>query len=401
MAHGADARAFFFVATSPAGTRKLGVRAAANDRDLARQLREDRLLLLRAWRLPGSVTPAQRRVGLKDEAALHSQLSTLLSRGVPLTEALEVASSVLSPRAQRLLKQVREEVASGASFAQALARVEAFDDVAVGVYSAAERTGALADAADRLAHSASRRLEITQKIVTMLIYPAIVLTMSLVAGAVMLLVVVPMIGSALEQLDVNLPWYTKALLSTSQAIRSDLVTTGLVLVAAVALAMTFRRQVAHALRSLLLRVGAAADLQRTAEEARLFAVLGAMTRSGVPLADALRVAADALSPGPLRDELRRLQKDLVEGGVLRDLLEKSRVLPLATRKLLIAADRAGDLDQAFEALAEDAGKALDSKADRLLALLEPALLIVLFLTVGLLAFAIMYPMITAASSGIQ
>jgi len=401
VAHGAEARSFFFVATSAAGARRLGVRAAADARDLARLLRQERLLLLRAWRLPGSVTPAQRRVGLKDEAALHSQLSTLLGRGVPLTEALEVASSVLSPRAQRTLQQAREQVAGGASFAQALASVGGFDAVAVGVYSAAERAGGLAEAAAQLARAAQRRLEISQKILTMLIYPAIVLTMSLVAGAVMLLVVVPMVGSALEQLDVDLPWYTQALLTTSEAIRRDLVSTSLVLVAAAALAMTFRRQVVQALRSLLLRVGAAADLQRTAEEARLFAVLGAMTHSGVPLADALGVAADALSPGPLRDELRTLRKDLVEGGVLRELLERSRVLPLATRKLLIAADRAGDLDQAFEALAEEAGKALDSKADRLLALLEPALLIVLFLTVGLLAFAIMYPMITAASSGIR
>ena len=377
----------------------MGVRAAANQRELASILREDHLLLLRTWRLPGGA-PARKSMALRDEAALHAQISTLITRGVPLTEALEVAASVLSKDASRRISKVREQVAAGESFAAALRAVGGFDPVAIGVYRTAERSGNMGDAADRLAQSAARRLEVTQKIGTMMIYPAIVLVMVVGAALTMLLFVVPMVGTALEQLDVELPWYTQKLLALSLGVRGNWLTVMLVGVSLVALIMT-ARDAAKAFASRVINaIPAVGNLRQASEQARLFSVLAAMTRSGVPITDALAVATNALSPGALHDELATLQQDLVDGGVLRDLLERATALPLATRKLLVAADRAGDLDAAFEALAVDSAKEVDRRAERLLAIIEPALLIFLFVVVGLLAFAIMYPMMTAASSGI-
>src|SRR5690606_19742796 len=96
----------------------------------------------------------------------------------------------------------------------------------------------------------------------------------------------------------------------------------------------------------------------TSESARFFSVMAAMTRAGVPLADALGTGVEAIGHPVLREELRTLRTRLVEGGVFRNLIEKVEAFPLAVRRLLIAADRAGDLETAFSGLADDQAKEL-------------------------------------------
>jgi type II secretory pathway component PulF len=88
---------------------------------------------------------------------------------------------------------------------------------------------------------------------------------------------------------------------------------------------------------------------------------------------------------------------MIEGGVLRILIEGVDALPLPTRRLLIAAERAGDLESAFETLADDMAVELDRRSTRLLAALEPLLIVLMFLVIGTLVLAIMIPLIKSTS----
>jgi len=126
-------------------------------------------------------------------------------------------------------------------------------------------------------------------------------------------------------------------------------------------------------------------------------VMAAMTRSGVPLADALGVANDTVGLPALKAQLMTLRQKLIEGGVLRMLIENVSALPLATRRLLIAAERAGDLETAFDGLASDMADEVDRKATRLLAALEPLLIVCMFLMIASILLSIMVPLITLTS----
>jgi type II secretory pathway component PulF len=135
----------------------------------------------------------------------------------------------------------------------------------------------------------------------------------------------------------------------------------------------------------------------TQESARFFTVMAAMTRGGVTLADALGVASGAISHPLLRKQLTTLRTKLIEGGVLRMLIEGVDALPLPTRRLLIAAERSGDLETAFETLADDMAVELDRRSTRLLAALEPVLIVIMFLVIGTLVLSIMIPLIRSTS----
>ena len=387
---------FVYVAVTPLGGRKIGVRPAASEKALHDALQREQLLLMRHWRLPGWASAAG-EISLKDQAGLNEQIAVLQSRGVPLTEALEVAASVVSSSSATKLRRMRELVSAGSSFAGACEEVGGFDPVAVAVYRSAERTGDLSGAAQRLASAARRRLGIGQKAVTLMMYPAVVLVISVVATLLMLALVIPMIGSALKDAGLPLPAYTRAMVAAGDWVRGNILWVGVGLAALITLIIVARASILAAILAVVRRLPAVGRLQTSIEAARFFAVMGAMTRSGVPVADALGVASAAVSEPGLREQLETMRRRLVEGGLLRQLLEQVTELPLSTRRLLIAAERSGELDAAFDSVSADLSNEVDKRSERLLAILEPVLILLMFLFIGAMMLSIMIPIITLSS----
>lgn len=387
---------FLYKAMTPTGGSTFGFRGAASELALADELKRQELLLLRAWKMPGGAR-APESLPAKDEAALNDQLAILLSRGVPLVEALEVAASVVSERSRGRVDRLREAVAAGASFAEACESVGGFDGVTIAVYRAAERTGDLAGAAERLAKATRRRLAIRGKAITVLIYPAVVVTISVVMFLALLIFLVPKIADQVTALNPTVPWFSEIVFAVGRGLRDNLGwAAAALLIAAMGVVVLWRRVVAM-VGGLARRLPGVGSLLLTVEMTRFFSVMGAMTRSGVTLADALVSATGVISEGKLREELEWLGRSLVEGGVLRSLIEKVEALPLATRRLLIAAERSGDLDQAFDAIADDMADEVDKQSGRLLALLEPGVILVMFMLLGPLIIAIAIPLMTFRS----
>lgn len=387
---------FLFKAVMPDGRQKRGMRAARDEAALSDVLREEGMLLLSARPLP-AWTSAASQLPVKDQVALNQQLHTLLSRGVPLIEALDVAASVVSQPSRDRIERVRSLVRSGASFADACVQAGAADVITATVYRAAERTGDLDDACGRLAKAAQRRRAIGAKATTLMIYPLIVIIVSGAIAAIVLTVVVPTIGSALQDAGQPLPWYTQGVIGLGVLLRDNGLLVLLALVAAGVFCFVARRLVGALALAALRLLPPVQKLSLAMESARFFATMAAMTRSGVPVADALGVSTGAVSDPRMRGELEDLRKRLVEGGLLRTLIEEVASLPLATRRLLIAAERAGDLDSAFDTLADDMAQEVDRRAERLLAALEPAVIIAMFAVIGSLLMSIMIPMINLTS----
>lgn len=387
---------FFYMATKPTGGRSFGVRQAASERALAETLRRDKLVLLRSWRLPAWLA-SEKRLTLKDHAVLNEQLAQLLSRGVPLVEALEVTAQTVRPAASGRIKRIRELVAQGTSFADACKRVGSFDTVTVAIYRAAERSGDLAGASKQLGVTARRQLAVSGKAATLMVYPVIVLVIGLGVGLFMLTWVLPRLGGALEQSQVELPALTKGVIGVGEFLRTQWLFVLLGVMGAVLVLVAMRAKVVRAMGGFARRLPLMREVLLAQESARFFSVMAAMTRSGVPLADALSVSVHALGHPSLRRELTRLRDRLVEGGVLRQLIDDVETFPLATRRLLIAAERAGDLESAFDTLAQDMSDEVDKRSARLLAALEPIFLLLLFGFIGTLMLAIMIPMIKSTS----
>jgi general secretion pathway protein F len=329
------------------------------------------------------------------------QLSQLLIRGVPLVEALEVVASSVSPRTKPLVERVRDRVASGSGFSDASETVGLFDNVTISVYRAAERTGDLAGAAKQLSTTVRRQLQIQGKVATLMIYPAIVMFISLAVVLFMLTQVVPRVGDALKQMTGSVPMVTGLMMAVGEFLRDYFLLVVLAVLVVVAFLVAIRKTLVVLFWRFSRRIPIFRDVVLAQESARFFTVMAAMTRSGIVLADALGVAVNALGHPVLKKQLSTLRTRLIEGGVLRALINDVDALPIGTRRLLIAAERAGDLESAFETLADDMTEELDRKSSRLLAALEPLIIVAMFAVIGSMVLAIMIPMIRAASQSVQ
>lgn len=388
---------FFYIANKSSGGKAFGVRTARSQRALGAALRKDRQILVKTWKLPEWATN-ETEMSLKDHAEFDAQLAQLLERGVPLTEALEVAASVVGSSNEDRILRLRSLVAQGTSFSDACAQVGSFDEVTCAVYKAAEKTGDLAGACAQLSIGAKRRLEVSGKAATLMIYPCIVLTIAFIAGIVMMTLVVPTIGESMASSGIDVPAFTRILVSAGVFLRANIFILLAVIVLTVVIMFLWRSTVAKLAISLTRNMPFVRDVVLEQELTRFFSVMGSMTRSGIVLSDAIAVSSGVIGHPKLSKDLMRLQHRLIEGGIFRTLIEQVSALPLATRKLLVAADQAGDLESAFDSLAKDHAQNVDKKTARLMAMLEPLLIVFLFLIVGTMILAIMLPMMNMTNS---
>ena len=377
----------------------MGIRNARSERALAEILKKDKQTLVRTWKLP-DWAGSEVEMSLKDHAAFDAQIAQLVSRGVTLTEALEVAAGVVSKPNRDRIDRLRHLVSQGTSFADACKQVGSFDTVTIATYRAAEKTGDLAGACDSLAKSARRQLEVSGKAATLVIYPAIVPILALAAALVMIVVVVPMIGNSLIRAGLELPAVTRVLLGLGNFLQANIIPSAVGLVLLIIFAFLFRSALVKLGIQLTRRAPFVRDVVMEQELTRFFAVMSSMSRSGIPLGDALHVSSAAITHPDLNRDLQRMRLRLIEGGVFRNLVMKVNSLPESTRRLLVAADQGGDLEDAFNALAEDHAAEVDKKTARLMAVLEPLLIVLLFLIVGTIILAIMMPMFSMAGGAL-
>ncbi len=388
---------FLYIASKPSGGKAIGVRTARSHRALAGVLRKERQVLVKTWKLPAWAVN-EPEMSLKDHAEFDAQLAQLLDRGVPLTEALEVAATVVKSTNEDRILRLRSLISQGTSFNDACHQVGSFDEVTCAVYKAAEKTGDLAGACRQLSIGAKRRLEVSGKAATLMIYPCIVLSIAFVAGLVMMTLVVPTIGESMASAGIEVPLFTKILVSAGLLIRANIMFLLGAIVLLIVGGFLWRGAVAKLAVTLTRNMPFVRDVVLEQELTRFFSVMGSMTRSGIVLSDAIAVSSGVIGHPKLSRDLQRLQMRLIEGGLFRSLIDQVSALPLATRKLLVAADQAGDLESAFDSLAKDHAQNVDKKTARLMAMLEPLLIVILFMIVGTMILAIMLPMMNMTGS---
>lgn len=389
---------FAYVAATPDGRRKVGMIQARDARHLNEQLRRSRLVPLQTWSLPSWLGVGSNKVSLKDQAELHTQLAQLLTRGVPLVEALDVTATAVAGGTRPRVERMRDMVSAGSSFSEAAASVQVFDPVTIAVYRAAERTGDLGGAAKQLSITVRRQLQLGNKVITLLLYPMIVVTISILVAIIIITFIVPRIVGALEGAQVELPFITRAMSDTGLFIQAQWAWLLVGVAGLLVGAFVTRKRIAQGVAWVSRRLPILRTVVLTQESARFFTVMAAMTRSGITLGDALGVASGAISHPVLKQELGTLRTRLIEGGILRQLIDGVTSLPLATRRLLIAAERSGDLESAFGTLADDMTEELDRNTARLLAVLEPLMIVMMFLFIGSMLLSIMIPMMRAATN---
>jgi type IV pilus assembly protein PilC len=338
----------------------------------------------------------KKMVPRKDVGHFSRQLAVFMRAGIPIMEAMEV---ILDETAQKMMRKVLsamiDDLRAGDTFAGAAAsHPEAFPPYYVGILESAEMTGNLDSALNQLADYIDRDTEARSKFVSAMIYPAIVLVMSMVVVFVLAVFVLPKFVVFFKSLNAKLPLPTRMLLWMSAFVSKWWWAIFILILALVAGFIAMRRSPKGRakLDALALKVPVLGDLIQAAVLERVCRVLSSMVRAGVDLPRSLTVTADATNNLVYHDAIEHIREQMMEGKGLAGPLADTGLFPGAARQMFRVGEETGTLDQQLEVAAEYYSRELDERVKRFTSLFEPAVIIFMGVVVGFVAVALISAM---------
>lgn len=398
---------FRYKAVNESGALVAGTLVADSAADARERLREMRLFpehVERVERVAGGLL--DRLPGRRIKAAAHvavftRQCAVLLASGVQIVDALDVLSKQCEhPRLAAALMEIREAVNSGGSFADGLSGYPRFFDRSyVGMVASGEKSGTMDVVFARLADFLERRRMMQSKISTALIYPSILVVV--VIGLLVFLsgVVVPQIAPLLKQHNRPLPLSTWLLFQAGDMVRGY----GWLAVPAVALclaapALARRTQRGKlAMDSGILRVPLIGKMIRKSLVSRFAMSFGTLLRTGVPALEALEVLGDLTPNAALASEIAQIRTDVTEGKDLSTRMHTSKVFPPMVGYMVAVGERSGNLAEVLEHVAEAYDLEVEIASRRMLAVLEPVLVLAMAAVVGFIAMSLMVTILELSS----
>ncbi len=338
-----------------------------------------------------------RRSGSAEQLAeLWRNLAVLLDAGVPLANALEVCLRQQVGGIQVLVRQLHESVQSGQSFADAVARHRTWvDDLTIAIIRVGEHSGTLATSLAELADFQSRRQAVSSKLKTAFIYPAILSVVGIAVVIFLMTFVVPQLVEVLVSADRPLPTPTRIL----QWISNLLLQHGLLLgvgVAATVIGVLFAARTDRGQRlfeRLQLGIPVFGELVRKSWISRIGLMLATMLRTDVRFNDAVRLIREGLPHKLYADELRKIEAAIEAGSDIAGSLRGSRLMPPLVVQLLAVGQESGELPKMLEQVRRSYEKEVEIALSRFIAVLEPALILLLAIVIGFVVFATVLPIL--------
>ncbi|MEW6545289.1 MAG: type II secretion system F family protein [Bacillota bacterium] len=364
-------------------SRALVVTHLEIDRDLGTVVR-------RELRLPG------RPLGRAELARFCRQLATMLAAGISLITSLGVLQhQYRGSRLGTVLGRVISRLEAGDTFSAALhAQGPVFPEVLSNMVAAGEVGGNLEDVLNRLADHFQREEAAVAKVKASLTYPVIVLVVACAAVFFLMFFVVPRFLSLFETLGAPLPLPTRILASVSFFLRRFWYGVVALIVAAVGLwhVLRGRGAVTETYERLLLKLPLVGELLVDQAWSRTARTLAAMLEAGVPLPVALAVARRAAANLVLRDVLERTETSVQQGRGLSGGLVPGPFVPPMVTQMVAVGEESGALDRMFVRVAETFETEAERLSQRLTALVEPVVIVLLGLVVGGIMISIFLPM---------
>jgi general secretion pathway protein F len=393
--------AFEYVALDNAGKESKGLIEGDTAKHVRQILRDRHMLPVQVTEVAQKEARRQRTFSLRsgvspgELAMLTRQLASLSQSGLPLEEALlAVAQQNDQPRTKSILLGVRSRVMEGHTLADGLGEFpQAFPELYRATVAAGEQSGHLDVVLDRLADYTEARQELRQQITNAMIYPIALVTMAFAIISFMLATVVPRIVSVFENAAGELPALTRWLIATSDFMRNNWLIL-IIGVAAVIYTVWWLLQKdgpKRSYHSFLLRMPITGKLTRGINTARFTRTFSILAGSGVPILDALKIAAEVIENLPMRDAVTEASLRVREGASISRSLAASKLFPPMMIHLIASGETGGKLEEMLSRTANYQEREVGGLIATLLGILQPLLIVLMGAVVMTIVLAILLP----------
>ncbi len=346
---------------------------------------------------------AGKTISPREIATFSRQIATMMQSGVPLVTGIDiVAGGQKNPRMGELLSDIRDQLAGGTSFSEALGKHPLqFDDLFQNLVKAGEGAGVLDTVLDTIATYKERIESLKGKIKKALFYPAGVIAVAIGVSALLLIFVVPQFEELFKGFGADLPAFTQMLVDASRFITAN----GLYIVMIIAgaifafiQAMKRSRPFAQAIDRFMLKLPIIGQILHQSAIARFARTLALTFKAGVPLVEALETCAGATGSVVYETAVMRIREDVSVGYPMNAAMKQVNLFPHMVVQMIAIGEEAGALDTMLFKVAEFYEEEVENAVDALSSLLEPFIMVIIGVVVGSMVIGMYLPIFKMASA---
>ena len=324
------------------------------------------------------------------------QFATMLDAGIPVMQCLKILSEQQEMSAvSKELDQISAAIEEGNSLAEAMKHGRrAFPTMMVSMVEAGEAGGVLALIMDKLADHFEKQHDFNEKLRSATLYPLFITSLAFIVMAVMVVFVLPQFAQVFNSLSIEMPRFTSFLLSLSSLGRSSILFSLIILFTPLlSIFLLVRTEKGKYVFDLLrLKAPFFGKIYRQALAARFSRTLSTLLNSGVPLHRGLELADRVINNRVISASLFQMKGALNRGETMYTAMKNDNLMPSLLKEMVRIGEESGSLDQTLEKTAQFYEREVAYVIERLSSILEPLLLLVVGLFIGILVFSIISPM---------
>ncbi len=329
------------------------------------------------------------------------ELLALLDSGLSLVESIEaLAEKEHQAESRTVLEQVMKSLYEGLPLSGALERFPAvFPALYVALIRSSERTGDMVQALGRHVAYQSQVDAVCKKIVTASIYPVLLLTVGGLVILFLLTYVIPKFSAIYESAGTTLPFMSRVLLAWGQLLQNhgSSVLLGSILITVAFAFLVSRQSVRRAGMAQILRIPVIGETWRIYQLARFYRTLGMLLRGGIPLVTGMQMVSSLLQPS-LRASLASVEQQVREGQSLSMAMEEHGMTTSVALRMLRVGEGTGSMGEMMERIGAFYDEEISRAVDWLTRLLEPLLMVIIGLVVGVVVVLMYMPIFDLAGS---
>ncbi len=365
--------------------------------DVVAHLRKNRLVVVQVRVAPRAMSMPKLGGGVKtrDVVVFTRQFATMINAGLPLVQALDIlAQQTENKTLAGVTRQVVYDVESGQTLADALRKhPKAFSDLYVNMVAAGEAGGILDTILQRLAQFLEKNDAIIRKVKGAMVYPAVIMTVAVVAVAVLLIFVIPTFQNMFASVNLDLPLPTRIVIGMSNVLKGYWwAIIGVIAISVFAITRYYKTAAGRLqIDALMLRFPVLGDLLRKSAVSRFTRTLGTLISSGVSILDGLEITARTAGNMVIHNAVMESRQSIAGGDTISAPLQRSKVFPPMVISMIAVGEQTGGLDEMLSKIADFYDEEVDAAVGTLLSLMEPIMIVVLGVIVGGMVVAMYLP----------
>ncbi|MBI3264619.1 MAG: type II secretion system F family protein [Acidobacteria bacterium] len=345
--------------------------------------------------------PRRRRVPGREFLVFNQELATLLKAGMPLVQSLDILRQRATDSLFRtVLDDVHERVRAGTALSDAFA---AHQELFPGVYTASllagEKSGSLDSTIRRYVAYTKVITGVKRRMISALIYPAVLVGLALIVVSIILFKVVPEFALFYESFNAELPPLTRVMVGVATLLRQQFLLILVVVAGLVAGLLVWLQQADQRTRfdRLVLRIPLAGALARKFATSQLARTMGTLLGGGIPLVNAIDVAARSIGNHHIARELQVVGVRVREGSSFATALEERGVFPAVAVKMTEVGESTGALQDMLNSLADFYDEEIETDLGRFVTLIEPILLAIMGIVIAVLLLSLYLPLLNLSA----